>query len=120
MIYNRPEIIERLYLVSLRAAAKRLALSEREAKLVLDACNGLWLTGDLMGQHLRAEVHDAIDLNRLDEKWAVDGRSLVSRLRDLPLPLTAAVEIWIADFWSSEKLNDETWERDHLALVVQS
>lgn len=118
MIVDRPAHLEALYRLSLRAAAQRLALSAAEARAILDACNGLHLLDELLGQHLRAEVQDAIELNGLDEKWQIDGKALVRRLRELPQPLTAAVESWTADFWASERLNDETWESEHLALLV--
>ncbi|MCL2450292.1 MAG: hypothetical protein FWD17_15200 [Polyangiaceae bacterium] len=118
-MYDRMQLLHTLYSLSLHAAADRLALTPNEARCILDACNGLYLHEGLLGQHLRHEVQDAVRLNHLDDKWQVNGRSLIERLRELPRPLTAAVELWIADFWASEKLNDVGWEKEHLALLVK-
>jgi hypothetical protein len=112
-----------LYRMLLADAASRLELEPAEAKLILDACNGLHLlteidgSGGLLGQHLRLEVQDSISLNQLDTKWHVDGRSLVRRLRDLPRTLSGAVETWVSEFWGGE-YNDETFEREHIALLT--
>lgn len=108
-----------LYRISLAGARAKLHLAAAEARLILDACNGLWLTEEILGQHLRAEVQDAIRLNGADEKWGVDGKSLVARLRELPLPLTAAVEIWIAEFWAGD-YNDDAFEAAHLARLTEA
>lgn len=120
--YERERITDlctALYRISLAGARAKLRLTAAEARLILDACNGLWLTEEILGQHLRAEVQDAIRLNGHDEKWGVDGKSLVARLRELPLPLTAAVEIWIAEFWAGD-YNDDAFEAAHLARLVEA
>lgn len=118
MLTDRPAILETIFRASLHAAAKRLSLTRREASAILDVMNGVWLEPELAGQHLRAEVQDGIALNGLDQKWEVDGRSLVSRLRELPLPLSAAVELWAAEFWNGA-YNDPDFERAHLARMVK-
>jgi hypothetical protein len=73
--------------------------SEPEARLLLDALSGI-ITEPHTARLLWAVVDDAIRLGRLDEKWRVDGRALVQRLRyDLcpfeALAVTDAVErVW--------------------------
>ena len=118
-IHNRPELLEALYRVALDGAAKRLALTKPEAMLILDVFNGLLLTGGILGQHARAEIQDAIRLDQVDRKWDVNGRSLVERLRELPLTLSAALDLGAADFWGSHERDDEGWERAHLGLLVR-
>jgi hypothetical protein len=116
MIVGRTQNLESLYELALREAKQRLRLHADEARCILDACNGQ--LSDPLGQRLRVEVQDAIRVNGLDRKWNVDGRSLASRLRGMPRALTAAVQIWIADFWWSGRVNDAGWVREHIALLV--
>jgi hypothetical protein len=72
---------------------------EGEASLIVDALNGS-LIFPYSAQVVWAEVADAIQMDGLDEKWKVDGKALVERLR----ALTAFEQLAIADaaerFWS--------------------
>lgn len=89
-----------------------------ELHLVLDAMNGTQLLGPLLGQHLVANVEDAIRLNAAAEKWDVDPDALKDKLRRLGSFERAAMELWCRAFRASEKLNDQEWERVHLGVLV--
>jgi len=94
----------------------RGVFSEPELKLMLDVCNGLALTGRLVGSHLLLEVADGCVLNGADTKWAVDREVLVGKLRPLLRAQCAALECWAAAFWAGE-YNDTEFEQAHLALL---
>lgn len=82
----------------------RLHLTEPEASLICDALNGTWLQESVAARHLWAEVEDAIQLNRLDRKWSVEGPSLVERLRGLTLAQAWAVVDAVERFWATSDL----------------
>lgn len=101
-----------------RALAEvRGQFSAAEAKLILDAMNGTHLVGQLIGQHLHANVADAIELNALHKKWGVDAEKLDKTLGTLTSFQCAAIEWWAAAFWCGE-YNDADFERAHLALLA--
>jgi hypothetical protein len=56
--------------------------TEAEASLLMDALNGT-IAMPQTAHLLWAEIDDAIRLDRLDEKWGVDGQALHERLRAL-------------------------------------
>lgn len=91
--------------------------TEAEAKLVLDALNGVHLVGGLLGQHLALEVHDAVALNALHRKWGVDAEKLDRAIGGLTSFQRAAVEMWGASFWVGD-YQDEEFTRRHIALLV--
>jgi hypothetical protein len=102
-------------------------LSRKEASLVLDAMNGfLWTvegplglmigSGDpeLRSQYVSGlvlEVADAIRLNGYDEKWEVDGKELVEKLRRFDRLTTLALVDWCALMWRNCNDND-FWEEE--------
>jgi len=75
----------------------RVDLSEAEWNLLRDALNGTWID-ETSYRHLWMEIADAIRLDRLDEKWGVDGPALVEKLRGLCpgacMAVAHAVERW--------------------------
>ena len=73
------QCVER-YLALLRHELATVQLSEREALLIADATNGTIFTPDT-ARLLWAQVADAIRLNKLDEKWLVNGDALVEKLQ---------------------------------------
>jgi hypothetical protein len=108
---------EALYKMALEGARRRLRPTRNEARAILDVHNGLLITVGILGQHLRADTADAIELNGLDAKWELDGRGFVKRLRELTLVESAAIEIWASDFWEGE-YNDDKWTEQHLMLLL--
>ncbi len=82
----------------------RLGLSEREALLIMDACNGT-LFGPESAHLIWAEVQEAISLNNLDQKWNVDGDRLVNKLRSLSPAGLFALTDFVQRFWSGNVPN---------------
>ena len=85
-------------------AETRPTLRERfqpaELALILDACNGWWITSPEDCRSVWHNVEDAIRLDALDTKWAVaDGVGLVQRLRDLTWLESLALCDAIERFW---------------------
>lgn len=89
-------------------------LSYKEAMVIIDALNGYLMTPEL--PHLLVHnVRDAIEMDGLDEKWGVDGKAFIVRLKQLSpmdcLALNDAVERWwnTTTYHTSEE--DETHEQ---------
>ena len=96
--------LERLYTLYQRAL-RRVELSIDEACLIVDALNGSLYDARTAGL-LPAGVRDAIRLDGLDQKWNVDGESLVQKLSELD-ELTCMAIIDAAErFWANEKYRD--------------
>ncbi|MFA5445269.1 MAG: hypothetical protein WC262_09905 [Bacteroidales bacterium] len=77
-----------------------------ELMLMVDAMNGKMLTPGIAGQHIDANVVDGIDLDRLDEKWGIDGTRLKEKVGALSIFDRACLEWWIQGFWT----NHDSWE----------
>lgn len=77
--------------------------SREELMLMIDACNGLWLTPMMAGQHMGAQVSDGIALDALDEKWEIDGTALNAKVAALTIFETACLELWVQAFWNQEE-----------------
>ncbi len=77
---------------------RRINLTEGEAMLLCDACNGL-IFEPYSIPLLWANVDDAIRLDGLDAKWHVDGPELVAKLRALTRGQAFAVVDAIERFW---------------------
>lgn len=73
-----------------------------ELLLILDVFNGLVLTPGLAGQQIGIQVSDGIALDKLNEKWVVDGQMLEAKLEDLHIFDRACLEIWAAGYWKKE------------------
>jgi len=109
--------LERYY-HALQEALKTVELTEREAILLCDACNGLLVEPHTV-QLLWAQVADAIRLDGLDRKWGVDGEALVARLRNYSywqqLAITDAVERW----WALADKSDRAASLREVGLVKE-
>lgn len=82
---NRSAVISRdleRYYTLLQRVIKRVRLSVEEACLIVDALNGILIDANTV-QLLWANVADAISLDRLDQKWGIDGQFLIEKLRGL-------------------------------------
>lgn len=73
-----------------------------ELMLMIDVCNGLWLTPRMAGQHLSAQVADGIALDKLDEKWNIDGAELNGKIAGLSIFEAACLELWVQAFWAQD------------------
>jgi hypothetical protein len=100
---NRSAVISRhldRYFSMLARARRELRelLSDSETMLIVDVLNGVGFW-DTFGVYLVAhEVADGIGLDRLDEKWQVDGKALIAKLSNLTdaqhLALVDSVTMW--------------------------
>lgn len=86
------------YIAIMEDERRRLDLSEAEWHLIADATNGtIWEPYSI--PLLWAEIDDAIKLDGLDKKWAVDGPALVAKLRGLDLAGKVAIIDAVERFW---------------------
>ena len=97
-IINRD--LERYYTV-LDRALRTVSLTENEALLIVDVLNGSILD-TLSVRMLWAGVEDAINLDKVDEKWGINGAALVEKLRSLGEIQCLAVVAAAERFWADE------------------
>lgn len=77
--------LERYYESLKRARADlRKKFSGAEVSAIVENLKGVWM-GEPVSISLLiwATVADAIDLNRLDKRWKIDGKALVEKIRSL-------------------------------------
>lgn len=100
--------LERYYAL-LADAIRSVTLSEGEASLIVDACNGtIW--DSVSVSLLWALVDDACSADNLDTKWGVNGAELVTKLRALSLAETIAVVDAAERFWARSDRSNESGE----------
>ena len=103
--------LERLYTLYQRAL-RRVSLTVDEACLIVDALNGSLYDARTAGL-LPAGVRDAIRLDGLDQKWSVDGESLVQKLSELDDLACMAIIDAAERVWADES------ERDFREVVTE-
>lgn len=90
--------VERYLLVCKRELP---GLTKNEWLVVMDALNATVLTADMI-PYLPQEIEDAMEYDRLDEKWEINGDALVQNLKGLStsglVALCEAFERW----WAAE------------------
>jgi hypothetical protein len=92
--------------------ALRGRFSRGELMLMLDVFNATALTPGIAGQQIDANVADGIAMDRLDEKWEIDGNALNLKIRGLTFFESACLEIWSNGFWYGKRhgeLDAEAW-----------
>jgi hypothetical protein len=72
---------------------------QKELSLMIDVFKATMLTPQMAGQHLAAQVADGIALDRLDQKWGIDGNALNNKIASLTVFEAACLEIWANGFW---------------------
>jgi hypothetical protein len=77
-----------------------------ELLLMVDVMNGTILTPGISGQHLAINVADGISLDKLNEKWEINGPELNAKIAGLSAFETACLELWIQAFWNREDHGD--------------
>jgi hypothetical protein len=92
-------------------ADMRGVFSRGELMLMLDVCNGLWLTPALAGEHITIQVADGMEIDRLDEKWKIDKKQLLEKLQKLSTLHLACLEIWAEAFWGQEEHGNKQLEK---------
>jgi len=70
-----------------------------ELSLMIDVFNSTALTPQLAGQHLTKQCVDGMALDKLDEKWEVDKKGFIEKLKSLTIFEAACLEIWANGFW---------------------
>lgn len=100
--------LERLYTLYSRALAT-VQLEFNQAYLIVDALNGVLIDANT-AKLLWAEIEDAINLDHLDQKWQVDGKALVEKLRGLNEIQAMAVIDAAERFWQAQKSGQEAEE----------
>lgn len=74
--------------------------SATEILLVTDAVRGtLWLPDTVC--YLADDVEEGIEHDKLDEKWSVDGKALVAKLRELSFAQTMSFVDATERFWTT-------------------
>ncbi len=95
------------YLLGERRRRLKDNFTQGEMSLLVDACNGIvWWDAHCI-KLLPREIEDAIMLNKLDEKWEVDGPALVARLKELDLVALCALMDSVERFWSGPYLKEQ-------------
>ncbi|HYE76048.1 MAG TPA: hypothetical protein VEF04_22065, partial [Blastocatellia bacterium] len=71
------------YYALLKRARMRLRelLSDGELALIIDVCNGWWKSNPEDALALWHNVYDGIEMDGLDQKWKIDGKALVRKLK---------------------------------------
>jgi hypothetical protein len=76
--------------------------SEGECGLILDSLNGTWLGDNLNIRLIPANIEGAIDMDRLDDKWSVDGDELKAKLASLSVAQLYAVADAVDVWWNGQ------------------
>lgn len=88
----------RRYYHCLREELRSVLLTEAEASLICDCCNGTWWEAHTVPL-LWANVADGVRLEALDQKWGVDGPALIAKLQGLTYGQTLALVDAVERFW---------------------
>ena len=93
------ESLERYFLVLSRArASMRGIFTESELSLMIDASNGVIYQAWSI-PYFVAGIEDAINLYGIDEKWKVDGTSLLAKILDLDAASIFALVDSMERYW---------------------
>lgn len=88
-----------------RHALREVPLTTGEACLICDVLNGTLMDASSAAA-LWAEVADGVRLDRLDEKWGVDGDALIARLKGLDRLTCLALVDAAERFWAGDLSED--------------
>lgn len=83
-------------------------LTEGELLMVLDVMNGTIVTPGLEGRCVVINVEDSFIIypGMYEEKWGVDKKVMLEKLRAMPADWLVLIEKWATDYWDSEPLPD--------------
>jgi len=83
------------------------AMTEAEWSFLVDILNGTWLLAEFAttdpARYLWAEVADADP--ETAQKWGIDQRALVERLRAMPYSAHCAIAEVVTRFWAAKEQN---------------
>lgn len=90
-----------------------IQLTERESALILDALNGTMFYDDkvLVESILWQEIADAISLDKLDQKWEVDGPALVAKLKAASHEDATQIVKLAQEFWGERYQVQSVYDR---------
>jgi hypothetical protein len=91
-----------------------------ELSLMLDVMNGTFLTPQSAGHHLTVNVSDGIALDRLDQKWEIDGPALNAKLQSLDAFSLFCLEVWAVGFWASGVYMDDNRMEEWMRPLIQA
>jgi hypothetical protein len=104
------------YYVLLERELRTVELGEAEASLITDALNGTMMDAGSWTL-LWAEIDDACLLDRLHEKWDVDGGRLVAKIRAMTPGQTLALVDAVERFWQPGQVEDTGAQLRAVGLV---
>lgn len=76
--------------------------SRAELMLIVDSCNGTLFEPSTVCA-LPFNIEDSISLDRLDEKWGVDGSALLAKLQALSPVQTQSLVDAVERFWTNHE-----------------
>jgi len=94
-----------------RSAQKifKAVLTSDEQKLIIDSYNSTMITPDWAGRFVSTHITDAIELEKLDEKWDVKKKDFIAKLETLDTFTLACIEIFAKAFWEQETITLEDY-----------
>ena len=104
------------YYHALREELRAVELSESEAMLIIDACNGTLFEPHTI-RLLWAQIDDAIVIDKLAGKWEIDGPALVAKLRALSYTQSLAVVDAAERYWQGADSGTEQPTPQSVGLV---
>jgi hypothetical protein len=110
--------LERLYSLYRRSIVK-LDFSVEELMLIVDCLNGS-LMDTVAVSLLWAQIEDGIAIERLDEKWKVDGKVLVDKLKALKVFDCMAIVDAAERFWQKSAEGDDVREVVKQCFLVKT
>ena len=80
----------------------RRKFTQGEQSMLIDIYNGTMLTPGLLGQTLSAQVEDSFRLypGIYEDKWGVEQKEMLEKIRALPRLSAAFLELWAVGFWT--------------------
>ncbi len=104
------------YQETVRRSMPRFSLGEW--CLIFDSLNGYFArpASTAVGG-IAINVSDGVELDRLDEKWDVDGRALVEKLRSMSWPQLLAILDASERWWAATNENTATVDESIPAIV---
>lgn len=101
------------YYLTIDETLKSLHFSRGEALMMCDICNGtlFFLNGispSSIPMMLYAEIYDGIQIDQTDQKWDVDGKAFLKRVKAFtPMQAIAVIDA-IERFWTDDTYQVET------------
>jgi hypothetical protein len=89
-----------------------------ELMLIVDVFNSTALTSAMAGQEIFLQVQDGIDLDKLDQKWEVDRKTILEKLLDLPIFSRAVLTLWANGYWYGQPEKDLANLEEYVKVMI--